>query len=95
MLLQLNWSPWAVVPASVDPNLKVAAIVTFKITQPFKGAGLMVLYLGERMHCHLVGEDALQVPMDLEGVYTSPAFHDECEIPFVEEWHPLYLVSFR
>ena len=51
MLLQLNWSPWASVPTGVDPNLEVAAIVTSKITQPFEGDGLKLLYLVERMCC--------------------------------------------
>ena len=60
------------VPTSVDPNLMVAAIVTSKITQPFEGVGLMVLYLAKRMHCQLVGEDAPQVPMDLLEFILAP-----------------------
>jgi len=48
----------------VDPNLEAASIVLSKITQPFEGAGLRVLYLAERVCCQLVGEDDLQVPMD-------------------------------
>ena len=40
------------------------AIVISRITQPFEGASLKVLYLAERVHLYLVGGDALQVLMD-------------------------------
>ena len=36
-----------------------------RLLSPFKGAGLRVLYLAERMRCQLVDEDAPQVSMDL------------------------------
>ena len=52
-------------PTVADPNKEVAANFIFGITQPFEGAGLMVLYLAERVRFQLVGEDAPQVLMDL------------------------------
>ena len=48
----------------MDLNLEAAAIVLSGITQPFEGAGLRVLYLAKRVRCQLVGEDALQVPIN-------------------------------
>ena len=47
-----------------DPNFEATAIVISRITQPFEGAGLKVLYLAERVCLYLVGGDALQVLMD-------------------------------
>ena len=35
--------------AIADPNLEAATIVLFGIIQPFKGAGLRVLFLAERV----------------------------------------------
>lgn len=29
------------------------------------------------------------------NIYACPTLHDRCEISVVEEWHPLYLASFR
>ena len=37
--------------AIVDPNLEAFAIVLSRITQPFEGSGLRVLYLAERVRC--------------------------------------------
>ena len=42
-----------------DPNFEATAIVISRITQPFEGASLKVLYLAERVRLHLVGGDAL------------------------------------
>ena len=64
MSLQVIWSPWTDAFPVADPNLEAIAIVISGITQPFKGAGLRVLYLVERIRLHLVGGDALQVLMD-------------------------------
>ena len=64
MLLQVIWSPWAYAPLVINPNLEAAAIIISRITQPFEGASLRVLYLVERVCYQLVGEDAPQVPMD-------------------------------
>ena len=47
-----------------DPNFEATAIVISRITQPFEGAGLKVIYFAERVRLHLVGGDALQVSMD-------------------------------
>ena len=44
--------------AVANPNLKAATIVISKITQPFEGASLRVLYPTERVRCQLVDEDA-------------------------------------
>ena len=59
------------------------------------GAGLRVLYPAEMVRCQLVGEDALLVPDGPSSFYAFPTFHDECRIPIVEEWHPLYPAGFR
>ena len=48
-VVQVIWSPWVGAAVVVDPNLEVAAIITSKITQLFEGAGLKVIYLGERV----------------------------------------------
>lgn len=48
-------------------DLEAFVVVTSRITHPFMGAGLRVIYLVEWVHCQLVGEDAPQVPMDLPG----------------------------
>ena len=53
-------------------DLKVAALVTSGITQPFKGAGLRVLYLSKSIRCQLVGKDAPQVPMDPPEFMLAP-----------------------
>ncbi|KAK9996839.1 hypothetical protein SO802_021525 [Lithocarpus litseifolius] len=50
---------WAGVPPAETPDLEASAVVVSGITQHFEGAGLRVLYLAERVHCQLVGEDAL------------------------------------
>ena len=49
----------------MTPNLEASAIIAFEITQPLEGSGLRVLYLAKRVCYQLVGEDAIQVPMDL------------------------------
>ena len=64
MLLQITWSPWIGTPFATDLNLKAAAIIYSRVTQPLEGAGLRVLYLAERVSCQLMGEDMPQVPMD-------------------------------
>lgn len=38
----------------------------------FEGVSLRVIYLAERVHCQLVGEDALQVPMDSSEFMLAP-----------------------
>lgn len=48
-----------------DPNLEAAAIVISRISQPFEGASLRVLYLVEKVCCQLMGKDTPQVLMDL------------------------------
>ena len=58
------WSPWAKAAPTADPSLEVAVILDSSLSQPFKGIGLRVIYLVERVCCQLAGEDALQVPMD-------------------------------
>ena len=64
MLLQITWSPWIGIPFVADLNLKAAAIISSRVTQPLEGDGLKVLYLAKRVSCQLVGEDMPQVPMD-------------------------------
>ena len=72
MLSQVIWSPWAGLPPVVASDLKAASLVMSEITQPFKGVGLRVLYLSERLRYQLVGEDAPQVPMDPPEFMLAP-----------------------
>ena len=51
------WCPWATVDLVVDPNLEVAAIVTFRLSQLLKGGRLRVIYLAKGVCYQLVGED--------------------------------------
>ena len=45
------WSPSAGVDLVSDLNLKVAAIVASRLSQPLEGGGLRVIYLVERVCC--------------------------------------------
>jgi len=44
-------------PVVADEKLEAATTITSKITQPFKGTGLRVIYLAKRVCYQLVGED--------------------------------------
>ena len=59
-------------PTVVDLNLEAIAIVISRISQPFEGTSLMVLYLAERVRCQLMGEDAPQVPINLLVFMLTP-----------------------
>jgi len=48
-VVQVIWSPWAGAAIIADPNMEVAAIITSEITQLFEGAGLKVIYFGEKV----------------------------------------------
>ena len=48
---------WASVDLVVDSNLEATAIVTSRLSQPFEGSGLRVIYLAERVCCRLAGKD--------------------------------------
>ena len=74
MLLQITWSPWIGTPFATDLNLKAAAIIYSRVTQPLEGAGLRVLYMAERVSCQLMGEDMPQVPMDPPLFMLAPLF---------------------
>ena len=62
-------------PPIAATYLEASALAISGITQPFKGASLKALYLEKSVL--LMGEDALQVPMDpLEFILTPLSMTD-------------------
>ena len=51
------WSPSVGADLVSDLNLEVAAIIASRLSQPFEGDGLKVIYLVERVCCQLASKD--------------------------------------